>query len=116
MYHEIQGVQAVLYDAIKLYAKEVIGTPIIWADSNPYLFIDTNGNGEADEDEAVRTNTYTEFTPRLLRAGFNYQFSIEDSGAYIHNGKYVLQLMYDSIADLASVVNFSYDGLVRPAG
>jgi predicted CXXCH cytochrome family protein len=116
MYHEIQGVQAVLYEAIQLYAKEVIGTPIIWADRNPYLFVDTNGNGEADEDEVVGANAYTEFTPRLMRAGFNYQFSIEDPGAYIHNGKYILQLMVDSIADLASVVDFSFSGLVRPAG
>jgi hypothetical protein len=51
-----------------------------------------------------------------MRAGFNYQFSIEDPGAYIHNGKYILQLMVDSIADLASVVDFSFSGLVRPAG
>jgi len=114
LYHEIQGVQVVLYDALKLYAAEVIGVPLIWADSNPYLFIDTNGNGEADADEVDRSNAYTAFTPRLMRAGFNYQFSIEDPGAYVHNGKYVLQLMYDSIADLASVVDFSYDGLVRP--
>lgn len=114
LYHEIQGVQVVLYDALKLYAAEVVGVPLIWADSNPYLFIDTNGNGQADADEVDRANAYTAFTPRLMRAGFNYQFSIEDPGAYVHNGKYVLQLMYDSIADLASVVDFSYDGLVRP--
>ncbi|MBM3138428.1 MAG: hypothetical protein FJZ98_09605, partial [Chloroflexi bacterium] len=116
LYHEIQGVQAILYQAIQLYAKEVIGTPILWADSFPYLFVDTNGNGTADEGEINFGNSYKVFTPRLLRAGFNYQFSIEDPAAYIHNGKYVLQLMYDSIADLASVVEFPYDELVRPTG
>ena len=114
LYHEIQGVQVALYRAIQLYASEVIGSPIIWADQHPYLFVDSNGNGEVDEDEVRRVNAYSKFTPRLLRAGFNYQFSIEDPGAYIHNGKYVLQLMYDSIEDLASVVKVTYSDLIRP--
>lgn len=114
IYHEIQGVQLVLYEAIKLYAKEQIGAPIIWADQHPYLFKDSNGNGEVDENEAVRANRYSEFTPRLLRAAFNFQFSIEDPAGYVHNGKYVLQLLYDAIEDLDSIGEFKSKGLVRP--
>jgi len=114
LYHEIQGVQQILYGAIQQYAKEVIGTPILWADQFPYLFVDTNDNGEVDEGEAGFPNRYTEFTPRLLRAGFNYQFSIKDAGAYVHNGKYVLQLLYDSIEDIATVIDYPYDGIIRP--
>lgn len=114
VYHEIQGVQAVLYEAIQRYAKEVLGTPIVWTDQNPYLFIDSNGDGKADKEEVSRTNAYTKFTPRLLRAGFNYQFSLKDPAGYVHNGKYILQLLYDSIEDLASVVKAPFNGLVRP--
>lgn len=114
IYYEIEGMQEFLYKGIQLYAREVIGTPIIWADQHPYLFVDLNGNGKVDDKEVERANAYSRFTPRLLRAGFNYQFSIEDPGAYVHNGKYVLQLMFDSIKDLADAVDYPLDGLVRP--
>lgn len=114
IYHEIQGLQSALYAAIQRYSLEIIGTPIIWADRNPYLFIDINGNGEVDEGEASSDNGYTEFTPRLLRAGFNFQFSKKEPGAYVHNGKYMLQLLYDSIEDLNEGVDAPSGGMVRP--
>jgi len=113
LYHEIQGLQSVLYNAIQLYAEEVIGTPIIWANQYPYLFKDTNGNGEADEDETIFPNAYSSFTSRLLRTGFNFQYSVKEPGAYVHNGKYMLQLLYDSIEDLAEVVDVPMDDLIR---
>jgi hypothetical protein len=37
-------------------------------------------------------------------------FTTKAPGAYVHNGKYVLQLMYDSIKDLGG----STAGMVRP--
>ena len=43
----------VLYAAIQAYAKEEIGQPIGWADQYPYLFKDTNGDGEIGDDEAA---------------------------------------------------------------
>lgn len=116
VYHEIEGVQEVLYEAIQHYAKEILGSPIIWADQNPYLFIDSNANGKADKEEINPMNVYSKFTPRLLRAGFNYQFSLKDPGGYVHNGKYMLQLLFDSIEDLASVVKVPINGLIRPVG
>jgi uncharacterized CHY-type Zn-finger protein len=114
IYHEIQGVQEILHSSIQTYAAEKIGVPIGWADQFPYLFIDTDGNGEIEGDEASFPNQYVIFTPRLLRAGFNLQYSLKDPAGYVHNGKYVLQLLNDSIADLAEVIDVESPGLVRP--
>ena len=57
----------------------------------------TNGNGVADPTE---TTQYNAFTARLLKATYNYQVSTKDPGAYAHNGKYIIELLYDSIEDL----------------
>ena len=93
---EIAGLQSILYAAIRAYAAAA-GTPIVYdSHSHPYFFIDTNGNGQADEGEA----RYNAFTPRLLKATYNLQVSIKDPGAFAHNGKYIIQLLYDSIEDL----------------
>jgi hypothetical protein len=101
LYYEVEGLREMLYQAIQAYADEVVGTPIVYNEaSHPYFFIDTNGNGEADEDESVRDNAYNAFTGRLLKATYNYQASIKDPGAFAHNGKYIIQLLYDSIASL----------------
>ena len=114
LYHEIQGVQEILYSSIQKYAVEEIGDPIGWADQFPYLFIDTDGNGEIEGDEAAFPNQYVSFTPRLLRTSFNMQYSIKEPAGYVHNGKYVLQLLNDSISDLAEVVDVETAGLIRP--
>lgn len=114
LYHEILGVQEILYASIQTYATEVIGTPVGWADQFPYLFKDTDGNGEIEGDEAAFPNQYVSFTPRLLRTTFNMQYSIKASAAYVHNPKYVLQLLHDSISDLAEEVEVESTGLIRP--
>ena len=61
-------------------------------------------------------NKYTAYTPRLLQAVFNYTFSVRDPGGAYHNGRYVLQLLYDSLESLTASgkagVNMS--GKVRP--
>ena len=68
-----------LYAAIQAYAKDVTKQPIVYTpDANPYFFIDTNGNGKADEDEANSDNRYADWTPRLLRAAYNYQYVQKD--------------------------------------
>jgi len=36
----------------------------------------------------------------LLRAAYNYQYAMKDPGAFAHNGKYVIQALYDSLEDL----------------
>ena len=55
-------------------------------------------------------DNYTTWTPRLMRAVYNYQYSTLDSGGYSHNPHYTLQLLYDSIDDLGG----SLSGLIRP--
>jgi hypothetical protein len=101
IYGEIQGLQAILYEAIQAYARD-LEAPIIYdSHANPYFFKDIDGNGQVDPNEAVSANRYTAWTPRLLRAAFNYQVVQKDHGAYAHNGKYIIQLLFDSIEDLA---------------
>ena len=97
---EIEGLQAALYQAIQAYAAKA-GAPIIYDGSaNPYFFKDTNGNGKVDPNENVSANKYAPWTPRLLKAAFNYQVSVKDPGAFAHNAKYIIQLLFDSIEDL----------------
>ncbi len=114
VYHEIEGMRAILNQMVQRYAAEVVGLQIGWADAFPYQFIDTDGDGAISVDEAVVPNAFTDFTPRLMRAAFNYQFSKKDPAGYVHNGKYMLQLIYDSIEDLSSVVGAPDVDLIRP--
>jgi len=100
VYYELEGLREVLYAAIQTYAQDG-GTPIVYdSHSYPYFFVDTNGNGAVDEGEAAYPNRYNAWTPRLLKAAYNYQMSAKDPGAYAHGGKYIVQLLYDSIEDL----------------
>ncbi len=101
IYYELEGVRAVLLQAIQTYANEVSGVAIAYSpDAYPYFFLDTNSNGTADTDEAVRANGYNAWTGRLTKAAYNYQVSLKDPGAFAHGGKYILELMYDSIESL----------------
>ncbi|MFC2095010.1 cytochrome c3 family protein [Candidatus Bipolaricaulota bacterium] len=50
------------------------------------------------------------WTPRLLKAAYNYQLVAKEAGFYAHNPKYAIQLLYDSIADLGGDVS----GYTRP--
>jgi hypothetical protein len=94
---ELEGLHDMLYKAIQNYAADVAGTPIVYdANSYPYFFADDNDNGAVDEGEGG----YSSFTPDLLRAAYNYQVTQKDPGAFAHNAKYHIELMYDSIAAL----------------
>jgi hypothetical protein len=110
VYYEIENLQVMTMQAIQAYAREVSGTPIVYdPHGHPYFFIDTNDDGQIDPDEAVFANRYNAWTGRLLQAAFNYQVSKKDPGAYAHNGKYIIQLLYDSIEDLNSVISTPVD-------
>ncbi len=110
IYYEIQGLQEMLYRAIQAYAKEVAKKPIVYdAHVYPYFFVDTNGNGQADQDELNVQNRYNAWTPRLLRAAYNYQVSMKDPGAFAHGGKYIIELLYDSIEDLNKALSAPVD-------
>jgi hypothetical protein len=104
-----------LLTAIQTYAEEVAGTPIVYeSHSYPYYFVDTDGDGTASEEEAAYPNRYQSWTPRLLRAAYNYQYAAKDPGGYAHNAHYVIQLLYDSLTDLSTQVEVETAGLVRP--
>ena len=72
--------------------------------------MDANGDGEADKNDKGGSIGYNAFTPRLLEAAYNYQYSVKDPGAFAHNAKYVMQVLFDSIQDLKGDVS----GLTRP--
>jgi len=113
---EISTLHEKLGDAIRLYAKDVSGNPVAYdSHAYPYFFNDLNGNGTADPDEAKFPNSYKSWTPRLLRAAYNYQFLAKEPGAYAHNPRYAIQLAYDSLEDLASKATaVDMAGMTRP--
>jgi hypothetical protein len=101
-----------LLAAIRVYAKEAAGAPIGYdGHTHPYFFKDSDGDGAIGEGEAKMPNKYASWTPRLLKAAYNYQFVAKDPGAYAHNAPYVIQLMHDSLADLSAE---NVQGLTRP--
>jgi hypothetical protein len=110
VYYEIGGLQEKLLQAIQAYANEISGKAIVYdSHSHPYWFIDSNENGVADPEEVNRDNRYNAWTGRLLQAAYNYQVSKKDPGGYAHGGKYLLQLLHDSIADLNTVTTQKVD-------
>ncbi len=101
VFYEIEGVRALLYQAMQAYATNVSKTPIVYsAAAYPYFFIDTNNDGETGDDEATFANRFNAWTPRLAKAAYNYQTSIKDPGQFAHGGKYIIELLYDSTASL----------------
>ena len=62
-------------------------------------------NGSLDADEATSANGYKSFDAKLLKAAYNYQFSIKEPCGYIHNADYMAQLAIDSIGDLGGDVS-----------
>lgn len=112
---EIDAFHDRLHDAIRLYAEEVIGTPIYYTSARfPYFFVDTSGDGQPDPAALNFGSRYTQWTPRLVRAAYNYQFVQKDPGAYAHNPRYSLQLLYDSLADMNESIAVGMEGLSRP--
>ena len=95
---EIETLQQMLYQAIQAYASQTLETPLVYnSASHPYFFVDANADGLVDAGDSER---FASWTPRLLRAAYNYQVSLKDPGSYAHGGKYIIQLLYDSIEDL----------------
>jgi len=112
---EIDGLHAGLYGAIQEYAAKKVGKSIVYAPHNyPYFFYDKNANGKVDGGEAIYPNKYNSWTPRLLKAAYNYQFVAKDPGMYTHNPKYVLQLLYDSLESLSEKIKVDMARMKRP--
>ncbi|MFZ2053131.1 MAG: hypothetical protein WAU81_02930 [Candidatus Aminicenantales bacterium] len=103
VYYEIETLKEILYDTIRAYGRDVIGKPIAYDElAYPYFFNDNNDNGIVDSDEADSSNGYSSFSARLLRAAYNLQVAMKDPNSFAHNGKYMIELLYDSIEDLNS--------------
>jgi hypothetical protein len=111
IYFEIQSMRDTLLAAMQKYATDTVGSGIVYSDASyPYFFVDTNGNGTADPEEVNSDNAFTTWTPRLLRAAYNYQYSGKDPGSFAHNGQYIIQTVYDSIENIGGDVS----GMTRP--
>jgi hypothetical protein len=107
IYTEIEGVKAKLYQAIQNYAslqRAIVFSPAT-SSTSPWRRGDDT------------TKVYDKFTPRLIKALYNYHLSYREIGAYVHNSKYIIELLYDSIKDLNSapgVTQVDMTGMVRP--
>jgi hypothetical protein len=94
---ELDSLAEALYAEIQTYT-EAQGTKAVYNGSAyPYWF------DEADE-------RFTAFDAQSLKATYNYQYYQKDPGAFVHNGKFVAQILIDSISDLGGNVG----GYVRP--
>lgn len=93
VYYEIEGLQEALYAAIQNYATSTAGADIRYDPATYPYFL--GADGEA----------YANWTPRLLKAAYNYQMAYKDPGKFAHGGKYAIQMLYDSIEDLGGDVN-----------
>lgn len=82
--------------------------------TSPYWFKDNNGNGIVDANEAVNANRYNVFDAKLLRAAYNYQVVQKEPCGYVHNPRYVIQLLFDSIRDLDPAAVLAPTVLARP--
>ncbi len=109
IYYEIKGLQDILMSSMTMYGKEVAGVGIAYDPASyPYWFADADGDGKPDQKDGKNVG-YTTWTARLLKAAYNYQVSVKDPGAFAHNAKYVIELLYDSIDDLNGKISTPVD-------
>jgi hypothetical protein len=108
---EIEQMQADLFAAIQAYARDKMGVPVAYdLAHHPYFYIDTNGNGVVDPEEVNSENAYNSWSPRMLRAAYNYNYVSHDAGAFAHNSVYIIQVLYDSLVDIGADTS----GMARP--
>jgi hypothetical protein len=109
IFYEMKGLQDTLYSSIQMYAKEVGGVGVAYDPASyPYWFADADGDGKPDQKDG-KPVSYTTWTARMLKAAYNYQATVKDPGAFAHNAKYVIELLYDSIDDLNAKVSKPVD-------
>ena len=102
---EIDTLSAALYAEIQNYAA-ANSQPIVYSSSAyPYFFVDADKDGNPDKNDKGTVAYNGNWTPTLLRAAYNYQYSQKDPGAFVHNPKYVIQFLIDSIENLGGDVS-----------
>jgi predicted CXXCH cytochrome family protein len=112
VYYELAGLREKVLAAIARYGVER-QTPICYGGSSyPYWFTGAAGagpEGTCSADEAKSANAFTTWTPRLAKAAYNYQMSSKDPGAFAHNAKYIMELLYDSLEDVNAALVVKID-------
>ncbi len=109
IYYEMVGLRDIVYAQLQAYATQQ-GNPICYsAESYPYFFNDSDSSGACEASEANFGNRYVSWTNRMLRAAYNYQVALKDPGAFAHNAKYIMQLLYDAAADLNTALSSPTD-------
>lgn len=102
---EIDTLTAALYAEMQAYA-EAKGNPMLYdVHAYPYFFADADKDGKADKNDKGANVSFQGFTPKLLKAAYNFQYAQKDPGAFTHNATYVIQFLYDSIKDLGGDVS-----------
>jgi len=89
---EVDTLAEALYAEIQKYAEAHGGAIEYNTVAYPYFF---GADGEG----------YAAWTPNLVKAAFNYQYVQKDPGAYVHNPKFVIQFLIDSIESLGGDVS-----------
>jgi hypothetical protein len=91
-FDDIETLKSELLAAIEAYATTglPINSPIVYSTSYPYWCRD---NGEP----CSRSNAYVDADFMMSTAMYNYHLANEDPAGYIHNGAYIIELLYDSI-------------------
>lgn len=113
IYDDITANRRRLLALIKEYARDVSATPIVYdAARHPYFYVDRNGDGVADRQNGAPV-AYAQWTPRLLKATYNWKFVGADAGIHVHNPHYALQLLYDSAEDLSIGLRRPLTGMTR---
>lgn len=113
IYDDIVKNKERLFALIVEYARETAGTPIVYdAGRHPYFFADGNADGVPDQRDG-KPVPYASWTPRLLKAAYNWKFVGADAGIHVHNPHYALQLLYDSAEDISQALGRDLANMVR---
>ena len=97
-----------LLSMIEEYARTVGQANLVYDGArHPYFFADDNGDGIADQREG-RPVPYKSWTPRLLKAAYNWKVVGSDAGIHVHNPPYALELLHDSMEDLAGPLRLDF--------
>ena len=89
--------------------------------ANPYFFFEVSGvcYDGLSAGAPTLTASFNVLNPALLKAGFNYQWTQKEPGAWAHNEFYVMQAIYDSIVAVGGTPSFKVaavmDNTVTPA-
>jgi hypothetical protein len=113
---DIQANADTLKQSVVDYAATVAGTPMVYDGARyPYFFADANGDGVVDQNAEGGPVAFASWTPRLLKAAYNWKVVSADPGIHVHNPYYALELLHDSVEDLASAEGMDIDmsGMMR---